>query len=819
MTQQHRSFCRYFVICFFLTLVTRGYAQVTTNPLPKEYDLAMTRMLLNATGSYIHGVTQGQLDMDSAKAYACHIYQVNRLLPYSAGYSDARETPGSRLLQLGKVREVERMSGAAVGEARLQLLAELGSYFLHKPGSDSMDLARAEHFIRSLHAEATPAFAAKWKNESQLLLGALYAQRGALTESQQYFEEAVQAARTTRNGVALANNLYAKAMGLPITHPAKLPLLEEALLLCQQHNIRFRVAEVKEAIITEQFFTSPAEAEQGLLALPEIHDKLGYRHLQYVHNTLAYIYNRMSDNVKARYHAEQSLKYMEETHDAALASLFYQRMAETYSNISNFKEAIYWNERALEGAKTKENQVFWYKSFFSRGNWLVRMKRFPEALQLIEQTSKSFPPANAFDTMQMKMLLGNTYAGLQRYNEAEQQYQQFTKMAAHFPPAYIQAELPEAYLWIAIFHYERQQYATSRVYIDKAVPILEKKSAIPALANLYLLLAKLDSVGGRYVSAIGNYRKHTVFRDSIFSIAQRHKIAELEVKYESARKDQDIQLLTQRNEQAAFTRNITLAGVVLLLIILGLLYYLYRAKLRSNAQLQSKQREISQKNRTLQRLLDEKEWLVKEIHHRVKNNLHTIVSLLESQSAYLGDDALAAVRDSQHRVFAMSLIHQKLYLSDNVTTIDMSIYIKELVNYLGDSFDTGQRIRFEIDIVPVKLDVATAIPLGLVMNEAITNAIKYAFPQHTGRIAIRLEETDERYSLTIADNGKGLPADFNKAHVNSLGMRLMRGLSKEIDATFAITGDGGTTITITFANSTLWHAVRDERVAEPVNLV
>lgn len=818
MTQQCFLFCRHLVVCTFLTLAIAGYAQIPTNPLPKEYDLTMTRMLLNATGNYIHGVTQGQLDMDSAKAYACQIYQLNRLLPYSAGYSDAWETPGSRLLQTGKVAAVERMSASATGEARLQLLTELGGYYLFKPGSDSMDLARAEHFIRRLYAEATPSFPSKWKNESRLLLGKLYAQRGALPESQQYFEEAVHAARTTRDGVTLAGNLYAKAMGLPLMHPAKLPLLEEARLLCQQHALHVREAEIDEAIGTEHFFTSPREAETDLLALAEAHSKLGYRHLQYVHNTLAYIYSRTSDNVKARYHAEQSLKYMEEAQDAALACIFYQRMAEIYGHISNFEQAVYWNERALKEPRTRENQVFWYKSFFARGNWLVRSKKFPEALQLIEEIVKPFPPATAFDRMHLEMLLGNTYAGLKRNAEAEQHYEQFTTMAEKFPPAYIQAELPEAYLWIAIFYFERQQYAKSQLYVDKATPFLEKKAAIPALSNLHLLSAKLDSTGGRYLSAIRHYRQHTVFRDSIFSLAQRTKIAELEVKYESARKDQDIQLLTQRNEQAAFARNITLAGAVLLLIILGLLYYLYRAKLRSNAQLQSKQHEISQKNRTLQRLLDEKEWLVKEIHHRVKNNLHTIVSLLESQSAYLGNDALAAVRDSQHRVFAMSLIHQKLYLSDNVTTIDMSIYIKELVNYLGDSFDTAQRIRFKLDIEPVKLDVGTAIPLGLIMNEAITNSIKYAFPENTGLITIALAEEGERYRLTVADNGRGLPQNFDNIHASSLGMRLMRGLSKEIDAVFAITGDAGTNITITFTDNATLHAIREERVAEPVEM-
>ena len=124
----------------------------------------------------------------------------------------------------------------------------------------------------------------------------------------------------------------------------------------------------------------------------------------------------------------------------------------------------------------------------------------------------------------------------------------------------------------------------------------------------------------------------------------------------------------------------TVGAIVFITVISILLYYLYRSKQHSNLKLQNQQK-------VLEKLIIEKDWLVKEIHHRVKNNLHTIVSLLESQTAYLhNDDALTAVRDSQHRVHAMSLIHQKLYQSDKLASINMATYIEELTNYLRESF-------------------------------------------------------------------------------------------------------------------------------------
>jgi two-component sensor histidine kinase len=334
---------------------------------------------------------------------------------------------------------------------------------------------------------------------------------------------------------------------------------------------------------------------------------------------------------------------------------------------------------------------------------------------------------------------------------------------------------------------------------------------VTALSDLHWALFKIDSIQGNYLSSIDHLRKHRIFLDSIFNEVQRKKLNELRVQYETSRKDQDIKYLKQQGElkearlqQAGLTRNITLAGVFLLLVILGLLYGQYRGKQRTNEQLQGKQQEISRKNEALEQLVEDKEWLVKEIHHRVKNNLHTIVSLLESQSAFLGNDALAAVRDSQHRVYAMSLIHQKLYLSEDVTTVNMDIYVKELVSYLQESFDISQKVRFMVETNDINLDAGTAIPLGLVLNEAITNSIKYAFPERTGFVTVKLDKTGEDFELAITDNGVGLPHDFDITKSKTLGMRLIKGLTKELGGTFSIGSySSGTTVSVIFRERVL----------------
>ena len=144
----------------------------------------------------------------------------------------------------------------------------------------------------------------------------------------------------------------------------------------------------------------------------------------------------------------------------------------------------------------------------------------------------------------------------------------------------------------------------------------------------------------------------------------------------------------------------------------------------------SQRSEIDQKNNVLQKLLNDKEFLIKEIHHRVKNNLQIVMSLLNSQSTTLQSvDAIEAIQKSQHRLYAISLIHQKLYTTNDVKQVEMSNYIKDLVSNFRDTFDIQNRINFELCIDTIYLDETQAVSVGLILNEAITNAIKYGFPE------------------------------------------------------------------------------------------
>ena len=271
------------------------------------------------------------------------------------------------------------------------------------------------------------------------------------------------------------------------------------------------------------------------------------------------------------------------------------------------------------------------------------------------------------------------------------------------------------------------------------------------------------------------------------------------------------QLQSQELNRIQWIKNATFVGLAFLTIVLILIYGRFRLKKKLHDTLVKKKADIDlayaklevnvqQKNK----LIEEKESLIKEVHHRVKNNLQLTMSLLNSQSYYLEDlSAIEAIKESQHRLKSIALIHQKLYQTENVATINIQPYIVELVEYLKESLNDDKKISFELDILNLELDISKAVPLGLIINEAITNIFKYAFPDMPGgKIVIKLKEHQENcYELFIKDNGIGLAPDFDYEQSNTLGIILMKGLSTQIDGTFTMESYNGVLVSLIFTNS------------------
>jgi len=223
---------------------------------------------------------------------------------------------------------------------------------------------------------------------------------------------------------------------------------------------------------------------------------------------------------------------------------------------------------------------------------------------------------------------------------------------------------------------------------------------------------------------------------------------------------------------------------------------------------QQVQTELAERKRAQEQLkasLKEKEVLLKEIHHRVKNNLQIISSLLKLQSSYIKDEqGLTMFKDSQNRIRSMALIHEKLYQSQDLSRIDFAEYIRDLTLTLLRSYKANaQEIKLKTQVNNIWLNVDTAIPCGLIINELISNCLKHAFPSSSNKdneICIKIDSSpDHQFTLVVSDNGIGLPPELDFQNTESLGLELVCSLAEQLEGNIELNRNHGTSFKITFA--------------------
>ena len=218
-------------------------------------------------------------------------------------------------------------------------------------------------------------------------------------------------------------------------------------------------------------------------------------------------------------------------------------------------------------------------------------------------------------------------------------------------------------------------------------------------------------------------------------------------------------------------------------------------------------RDITERKRAEEELkasLRDKEILLKEIHHRVKNNMQVISSLLNLQSRQLEDDQAREIfQDMRSRVASMAMVHEQLYQSSDLARVDFAKHVRSLAAYLLRSYgDASGSVSFEEDIADVDLMLDMAIPCGLIINELVSNALKHAFPDgRKGEIRVGLRFADDRVTLVVVDNGVGFPAEMDFRAANTMGLRVVTTLVGQLDGTIEVDREGGTTFKITFPKS------------------
>jgi two-component sensor histidine kinase len=347
----------------------------------------------------------------------------------------------------------------------------------------------------------------------------------------------------------------------------------------------------------------------------------------------------------------------------------------------------------------------------------------------------------------------------------------------------------------------KKDYANSNYYLNL---VLDSEKSIVTLIEAERIISNNYLNQKDFKNSSLHYHQYFELTDSLNQINQSEEIENKLIEYEMVKdslENQQLLLkkevsdienenlkLQERYNQTKFTYTLYLLAVILLTGIL--IFISFRRRLKEEKQHKAK---LEVQNEELKRTLisnEEKEVLLKEIHHRVKNNLQIINSLIRLQSHYMTpNNYLTKLNETENRIRSMALVHEKLYQSKELSKLNVNTYIKELVSNIYESYETGVPINFEYEINELKYSIDTLIPIGLIINEVISNSLKYAFQgKESGQIYIKFCDKcyDKKTVLIIKDNGIGADLQFEELSSDSLGLELIESLTEQLDGEFEL---------------------------------
>lgn len=702
----------------------------------------------------------------------------------------------------------QQISKASNDSEKAELLLRLSSYYLTKEGELKADLDsasvinyQAKHFSKNYKLGI---------GKSMLLEAQIFGEKGKKDIARSKTKEAIsyfeQNKMTEQNGDG-----YSELSNFQDNSEEKIKFKKKASELYKTSGAKEKQATALKDL--GEIYSNNENADEALDYLNKsllIYKSIKFKELQGTYNFICQVYIQKANYEEALRNgllAEKTALAMQD--NSLQMSSIYSNLGMVYYYLRQNEKALEYWEKAIAIAK-KHNDNGYVRTIANNiSTMLIRQRKFEEAIKFIKEYKAKYPIEDQDFEMRENYIIFSTYTMLKQFENASIYYEKLVKhYGENAEKNSNRLSLLRSY---SFYHYQTKRYND----FYRTAKLLDSFATLAGnnmiRSENHLVWFKADSTQGYFKEAIKHYQLYKSLSDSVFKGEKSKQINSLQVEFDTEKKDKNIEYLTQQGKlqeiqihNDTIVRYVFIGSVIVLVIFIGLLYNSFRLKKRSNKKLELKRNQIDEQNEQLKKLLTEKEWLLKEIHHRVKNNLQIVISLLNTQSAYLdNEDALLAIQNSQHRMHAMSLIHQKLYQSNNLASIDMSWYIYELVNYMKECFGTEKRINFVLETEKVYLDVAQAVPLGLIINEAINNTIKYAFPNDLkGNVLVSLKNSGgNQYKLIISDNGIGLSENFNIDETDSLGMNLMRGLSDQLDGSFDLQQKNGLTIEITFTKN------------------
>jgi two-component sensor histidine kinase len=448
---------------------------------------------------------------------------------------------------------------------------------------------------------------------------------------------------------------------------------------------------------------------------------------------------------KAEEYFLKSLKFSDSVSLHTYTNMNHHGLGINYSRWGNYKKALHHNKIALDFFRKQGSRLYEFDVLNNTAVVYQRMNK-PDsvifygklALKIAKEIKHQLAISGA------NLTLSNAYLNKEEYNKAEKILLEVAKDTVN----------------------------------PKVIDINSK-------ASIYSNLSEVYEGKFNYLKSLEYHKRFKKLNDSIEKQNLDSKFSDLEIKYQTEKKEKEnLQLKADKAEQAELLAKESKrkwqlgAGLITALLTLAIFTFYYRRN--------KKQKEVI-------------ESLQKELHHRIKNNLSIIDSFIEVAKEEFDDQKFSLkLTELQNRIDSINEVHQQLYKNKDVTNLNLKNYIDTLSSNVSNSF-SNTKVIIEKEVEDnLNLNADKSFPVGLIINEFLTNSYKYAFGDDGGKVKIKIKKTDSKYNLTLSDNGKGLPKDFNIKTSESFGLRIIKLLAEQLNGSFDLNNTNGVVLNISF---------------------
>lgn len=561
-----------------------------------------------------------------------------------------------------------------------------------------------------------------------------------------------------------------------------LALTRKGLLLCKNHPVwegRFQITLGAILLRMEKLDSATRVLEYAKTRVSEAD-------LAFLNTQLGYVFERKGELDKAVDYALESLRLGEKLNDKKAIALAYSDLSNICWKQSKFEQGLEYGLKSMSLFDERGIKDLDYDfTLYVVGNNYLELGKHTDALDYYTRSIEIGEHYGFYNNLSdVYISLVDLYAFLGQFNEADDAGFNAIKYAELLENDFM---IMRSWLAIGKMQILEGNYKDAIRSLSTCINVATTDFGDEYyLSQAYELLSTAYAKTGNYVLAYNAMLKYDELEDQVFTAEADHRISQLQTEYEVAIKESTIKLQETKLAQQSTRQIIMLIVTGFLFLFLVFLYRVYQINKKKNALLQKQNKE--------------KEFLLKEIHHRVKNNLEIVSSLLALQSAQLLDTGVVDVmQEIQNRVQSMSIIHQKLYQGDNLASIEMKAYLQNLGTHVLDSYGMEDQVMIRYEMDKLEIDVDTAIPLGLIINELLTNALKYAFPnnQRGEMILAIIQPTAKKLHLEVSDNGIG-QQENRETMGTGFGMQLVDLLCRQLQGKMHSATNNGTRISFDF---------------------